>query len=64
MIWLLTHPLPPFPVSELNQRHTGILRKRDNLLRGEGGETKSHDGEKAWSSINHLMNIPLLDSPA
>jgi hypothetical protein len=31
------------------------MRKRDNLLTGEGGEdeaVKSYDGEKAWSSIN------------
>jgi hypothetical protein len=26
---------PPSPVSKLDQRHTGSLRKRDNLLTGE-----------------------------
>jgi hypothetical protein len=31
MIWLLPHPLPLFP------RHTRRLRKRNNLLTGEGG---------------------------
>jgi hypothetical protein len=31
MIWLLPHPVPPFPVSELERRHTGRLRKRANL---------------------------------
>jgi hypothetical protein len=31
MIRLLAHPLHPSPV----RRHTGSLRKRDNLLRGE-----------------------------
>jgi hypothetical protein len=38
--WLLTHPLPPLPppVSKLDQRHLGRLRKRDNLLTGERGE--------------------------
>ncbi len=45
------------PVSKLDRRHTGRLRKRDNLLTGEGGwgggGAKSYDGEKAWSSINH-----------
>jgi hypothetical protein len=36
MIWLLAHPLPP-PVSKLDRRQTGRLRKRNNLLTGEGG---------------------------
>jgi len=36
MIWLLAHPIPPSPVSKLNRRYTGRLRKRDNLLMGEG----------------------------
>jgi hypothetical protein len=53
MIWLLPHPLPP--VSKLEQRHTGRLGKRDNLLTGEGekvgGGANSYDGKKAWSSI-------------
>jgi hypothetical protein len=30
MIWLLPHHLLPPPVSKLEQRHTGRLRKRDN----------------------------------
>jgi hypothetical protein len=35
MIWL--HPsLLPLTVSKLDQQHTGKLRKRDNLLTGEG----------------------------
>jgi hypothetical protein len=47
---------PPLPVSKLDRRHRGRLRKRDNLVLGEGrvGEregAKSYDGEKAWSSI-------------
>jgi hypothetical protein len=48
-------PLPHSPVSKLDQRHIGKLRKRDNLLTREGGGeeeiVKSYDGEKAWSSI-------------
>ncbi len=33
----LSRPPPhPLPVSKLNRRHTGSLRKRDNLLPGEG----------------------------
>jgi hypothetical protein len=48
------------PVSKLEQRHAGRLRKRDNLLTGERGEgdgvgTKSYDRKKAWHSINHLI---------
>jgi hypothetical protein len=35
MIWLLSRP-PPSPVSKLDRRHTGRLRKRDNLLLREG----------------------------
>ncbi len=34
----LSYPLPTTsPVSKLDRRHTRRLRKRDNLLRGEGG---------------------------
>ncbi len=36
MNWLLAHTLPPSPVSKFDRRHTGRLRKRDNLLREEG----------------------------
>ncbi len=57
---------PPAPsrVSKLDRRHTGRLRKRDNLLteegrkgggggaksyeKGGGGGAKSYDVEKAW----------------
>jgi hypothetical protein len=35
MIWLLVHPLPPLSKICSNRRHTGRLRKRDNLLTGE-----------------------------
>jgi len=37
VIWLLPHSLPPSPVSKHDRRHTGRLRKRDNLLMGERG---------------------------
>jgi hypothetical protein len=51
MILLLPLYPPPSPVSKLD------LRMRDNLVKGEGvGEeegAKSHDKEKAWSSIVH-----------
>jgi hypothetical protein len=54
MIWLLGHPLPPSLVSKLGRRHTGRLRKRDNLADGRGGGrgAESSDRKKAWSSIN------------
>jgi hypothetical protein len=59
MIWLLAHPLlhPPSLVSKLDRRHTGELRKRDNLptREGEGRGAKSYDGERVWSSINHSV---------
>jgi hypothetical protein len=52
MIRLLPNRLPP--LLSRRPRHTGRLRKRDNLLLGEGGGgAKSHDSEKAWSSIAH-----------
>jgi hypothetical protein len=60
MIWLLSLPIPHLsPVSKSDRRrHTGRLRKRDNLLTGEElkgvGEEPIHTTrEKAWPSINH-----------
>jgi hypothetical protein len=59
MVWLLPHPPP---VSKLERRHTGRLRKRDNLRTGKGkAGAKSYDGEKAWSSglsLNTLCKHP------
>ncbi len=54
------HCPPPSPISELDRRHTGRMRKKDNLLTGEGGRgvggAKSYeDGEKTWSSINNSI---------
>jgi hypothetical protein len=58
MTWLLQAPLL-YPVSKLDGRHTGRMRKRDNLLTGEtvrdGGGAKLNDGEKARSSLNHSI---------
>jgi hypothetical protein len=57
MNWLLPHPLPP--VSKLHRRHTGRLRKSDNLVtgEGEGGErgAKSYDSKEAWSSLHQSI---------
>jgi hypothetical protein len=60
MIWLFSHPLLlPSLVSKLEGLYTERLRKRDNLQAGEGegggGGTKSYDGDKTWSSINHSI---------
>jgi hypothetical protein len=38
MIWPL--PPPPSLVSKLDRRHTGRLRKKDNLLTGERGRSQ------------------------
>jgi len=47
------------PVSKLRRRHTGRLRKRDNLPTGGGGGAKSYYSKKAWPSINHsLLSVP------
>ncbi len=60
VIWQLPHPLSPLKVSSTGD--TGRLRKGDNLqlADGSGGEMvgvgdKFYDGDKAWSSINHLI---------
>jgi hypothetical protein len=46
-----TTPPPPSSVGKLNQRYTGKLRKRENLLSGEGmGGAKSYDRKK----LGHL----------
>jgi hypothetical protein len=60
MIWLLAHSFPPSLVSYLDQRHTGRMRKRDNLLLGEGEEgggqgAVSYGRKKALFSLNHLI---------
>ncbi len=47
MIWLFGHPLSPSLVSKLGRRHTGRLRKRDNLADGRGGGWRG----RAWSRI-------------
>jgi len=51
-------------VSKLEHRHTGRLRKKDNLVMGErggcGGEAKSYEGGKAWFSINNAILSEIL----
>jgi hypothetical protein len=55
----LPTPFCPSPVSKLDRRHTGRLRKRDNLLTGEEegvrGEAELYESERAWSSVNHSI---------
>jgi hypothetical protein len=49
--------LPLFNFNKLDQRDTGRLRKRDNLLVREGGW--AYDSRKAWPSINHsILSAP------
>jgi hypothetical protein len=51
-------PPQPSPVSKLDRRHTGRLKKKDNLLSEEGGGRRgaeSYDRKKVWSSINHSI---------
>ncbi len=36
------HPPPPLPVSKIDRRHTGRVRKRYNLLAGRGGGGAKH----------------------
>jgi len=46
MFRLHAQPLPPpAPISKLDRRHTGRLRKRNKSLKGEGGRGW------AWSRI-------------
>jgi hypothetical protein len=61
MIWLLAHHLPLSPVSKLDRRHTGSLRKKDNLLTGEEEEgglgAESYDWQESlvlYLSFNTL----------
>ncbi len=46
---------PLSPISKLNRRHTGRLRKRDNLLTGGGSGRR--DSEKALSSIKSFNTL-------
>ncbi len=56
---MAAHCPPPPPVSNLDRRNTGRLRKRGNLLTGEGvgggRGAKSYDSKKSWSSINRSI---------
>jgi hypothetical protein len=56
VVWFVSLP-PPFSRQKVGPwtLDIGRLRKRDNLLTGEGEGAKSCDGEKAWSSINHSI---------
>jgi hypothetical protein len=65
-------PRPPPPPllptdSRLDRRHIGRLRKRGNLLTGEGGNGRSQirivRPKKAWSSIYHWILSVLSSSP-
>ncbi len=63
-VWFGSSPtpyLPPSTVSKLDRRHTGRLRKRDNLLGGGGGGKKgfgrgaeSYESLVLYKSFNNL----------
>jgi hypothetical protein len=59
MIWLLPHPLPPYPVSIRSTGNTHRKTEKERQLAngreegGVGGGARSYYSEKAWSSINH-----------
>jgi hypothetical protein len=44
-------PTPPTPVSKLDGRHQGNLRKRDNLLKGGGGGGEEEEAKKRESLV-------------
>jgi hypothetical protein len=44
-----------FSMLLIDRRHKGSLRKRNNLLKGEGRGAESNDRKKAWSSIKHSL---------
>ncbi len=55
MIWFLAPALLP-SVSWFDPRHTGRLRKRDNLMTGEGERgAESFKRKKVWSYVNHSI---------
>jgi hypothetical protein len=61
MIWLISHSL--HPVSKLDRRRTGRLRKRDRLSTGaveKGvGEEPTYDHKKAFMVLYKSFGITL-----
>ncbi len=59
VVWFVSsHPFPPSSFSKLDRRHTGRLRKRDNLLTGRGkgvGEEPDHTTARK-PSLNETFN--------
>jgi hypothetical protein len=57
MIWFLPHPLSRQQVFSLSQSSCVSSVELTDERGGEQGweGTKSRDGEKAWSSINHTI---------
>ncbi len=65
VLWFCSSSTPsPSPVRKADRRHTGRLRKSDNLLTGEGGEgggrgTESFYRKEVWASTNHsILSAP------
>jgi hypothetical protein len=63
----LARPLPLSPVSKLDRRHTGRLRKRVSLLTGEGEKGMSVEPTIArnltcYKPFNTLCHTPYRDT--
>jgi len=55
-------PLPPAPVSKVDQRNTEKERQLSDGRRGEGGGwgAESYEVKKDWPSINHsILSVPM-----
>ncbi len=59
MIWLIAHPLPPFPVSKLNRRHTGRWERETSCWRvGGGGGAGERVIRIIWSQESLVLYEP------
>ncbi len=57
VFWFGSSPIPSPPLP-LDRRHTGRLRKRDDLLTWEGeGVGDTYDRKKSWSSIKSFNTV-------
>jgi hypothetical protein len=65
MIWLLSHPLPPSPVSNLDCIATHRKNEKERQFvdgRGEGGERGAAESFKLYKSFNTLWFSGLIVS--
>jgi hypothetical protein len=52
-------PPPAFHVSKLDRRHTGRLKKRDNLLKGEKVNIGRECANRSRESVNRLVTYSM-----